>query len=95
MEATFSYLLMPEKYISSKQKTQKSKNIHYVWIIFQKILLPIIRKTQDYVLLPFLSIAIALMIAVSIYCYSIKHRAKQNHLLQFHVTNKELKEIMY
>ena len=43
----------------------------------------------------FLLITIALLIAVSIYCYLIKYGAKQKHLLPFHVTNNELKEIMY
>ena len=48
-----------------------------------------------YILLAFLSITIALMIAVSIYCYLIKYQAKQKHMLPFHVANNELKEIMY
>ena len=54
-------------------------------------------KTQNfYILLVFLLIiTIALMIAVSIYCYSIKYWAKQKHLLPFHSTNNELKEVMY
>ena len=53
-------------------------------------------KTQNfYILLAFLSITIALLIAVSIYCYLVRYRAKQKHLLPFHVTNNELKEIMY
>ena len=53
-------------------------------------------KTQNFhVLLAFLSITISVLIAVSIYCYLIKYRAKQKHLLPFHVTNNELKEIMY
>ena len=53
-------------------------------------------KIQNfYILLVFLLITIALSIAVSIYCYLIKYRAKQKHLLPFHVTNNELKEIMY
>ena len=34
-------------------------------------------------------------IAVSIYCYLIKYRAKQKHLLPFHVTNNELREVLY
>ena len=52
-------------------------------------------KTQNFcILLVFLLITISLFIAVSIYCYLIKHRAKQKHLLPFHVTNNELKEIM-
>ena len=53
-------------------------------------------KMQNfYILLTFLLITIALSIAVSIYCYLIKYGAKQKHLLLFHVTSNELKEIMY
>ena len=53
-------------------------------------------KMQNfYILLVFLLITIALMIAVSIYCYSIKYRVKQRHLLPFHSTNNKLKEVMY
>ena len=53
-------------------------------------------KIQNfYILLSFLLITITLMIAVNIYCYLIKYLAKQKHLLPFHVTNNELKEIMY
>ena len=53
-------------------------------------------KTQNfYILLAFLSITIALMIAVSIYCYLIKYQAKQKHSLQFHDTNNELREVLY
>ena len=40
-------------------------------------------------------ISIALLIAVSIYCYLIKHRAKPKHLLPFHDTNNELKQVLY
>ena len=36
---------------------------------------------------------LALLIAVSIYCYLIKHQAKQ--LLPFHYTNKELRKVLY
>ena len=53
-------------------------------------------KTQSfYILLAFLLITIALLIAVSIYCYLIKYRVKQKHLLPFHFTNNKLKEIMH
>ena len=53
-------------------------------------------KTQNfYILLAFLLIATALLIADSIYCYLIKYRAKQEHLLPIYVRNNELKEIMY
>ena len=48
------------------------------------------KKQNFYILLAFLLITIALLIAVSIYCYLIKR-----HLLPFHVTKNELKEIMY
>ena len=49
-------------------------------------------KTQNfYILLAFLLITIALLIAVSIYCYLIKYRAKQKHLLPFH--NTKLKQV--
>ena len=51
-------------------------------------------KTQNvYVLLAFLLITVALLIAVNIYCYLIKYRAKQ--LLPFHCTNNELREVLY
>ena len=47
-------------------------------------------KTQDfYILLVFSVITIALLIAVSIYCYLIKYQAKQ--LLPFHYMNNELR----
>ena len=46
-------------------------------------------KTNNfYLLLAFLLIAIAFLIAVSIYCYLIKYRGK--HLLPFHNTNDKL-----
>ena len=40
-----------------------------------------------------LLIAIALLIAVSIYCYLIKYRAKQKHALPFNNINNKLKEV--
>ena len=46
-------------------------------------------KTQNfYILLAFLLITIALLIAVSIYCYLIKYWTK--HLLPFQNTNNKL-----
>ena len=38
-------------------------------------------------------ITTALFIAVSIYCCLIKYQAKQKHLLPFHDTNNELREV--
>ena len=38
----------------------------------------------------YLLIAVALLIAVSIYCYLIQYQAKQKHLLVFLVTNNVL-----
>ena len=53
-------------------------------------------KTQSfYILLAFLLITIELLIAVTIYCYLIKYRAKQKHLLPFHVTNNKSKQVIY
>ena len=52
-------------------------------------------KTQYfYILLAFLSVTIALLIAVSIYCYLRKYRAIKKHLLAFHVTSNKLTEVM-
>ena len=49
-------------------------------------------KTQNfYILLAFLLITIALLVAVSIYCYLIKYGGKQKYFLPFHFTNNKLK----
>ena len=49
-------------------------------------------KTQNiYILLAFLLITTALLIAVSMYYYMIKYRAMQKHLLPFYFTNNKLK----
>ena len=50
-------------------------------------------KMQNfYILLAILLITIALLIIISIYCYLIKYRGKQNHLLSFHFKNSKLKK---
>ena len=52
-------------------------------------------ETQNfYILLAFLLITVALLITVS-YCYLIEYRAKQKHLLPFHVTNENFKKVKY
>ena len=52
--------------------------------------------TQNfYILLAYLLLTIALLIVVTIYYYLIKYRAKQKHLLPFHVTNNKLKKFLY
>ena len=48
-----------------------------------------------YILLAFLLITIALLIALSIYCYFVKYQAKKKHLLPFHNTNNKLREVLY
>ena len=49
-------------------------------------------KTQKfYILLGFLSITAALLIAVNICFYLIKYQAKGKHLLPFHNINNELR----
>ena len=45
--------------------------------------------------LAFLLITIALLIAVSTYCYLIKYKAKRKHLLPFYIRNNKLKEVLY
>ena len=50
---------------------------------------------MKHILIAFLLITIALLIAVSIYCYLIKYKGKQKYLLPFYVTNNELKEALY
>ena len=53
-------------------------------------------KTQNfYILFAFLIITIALLIAVSIYCYLIKYRAKHKHSLPFNFTNNKLKKYLF
>ena len=53
-------------------------------------------KMQNfYILLAFLLITVALLITVCSYCYLIKYRAKRKHLLPFHNTNNELKQVLY
>ena len=53
-------------------------------------------ETQNfYIFLAFLLITIVLLIAVSIYCYLTKYRAKEKHLVPFHDTNNELKQVLY
>ena len=55
--------------------------------LFQQILMKKKKtcETQNFnVLLTVLLITIALLIAVNIYCYMIKYRAKQKHLFPFH-----------
>ena len=53
-------------------------------------------KTQNfYILLTFLLITIALLIAVSIYCYLTKYQGKQKTVLPFHNTNNQLEQVLY
>ena len=53
------------------------------------------KKQNLYILLAFLLITIAFLVAASITCYLKNYRAKQKHFLPFQVTKNELKEIMY
>ena len=48
---------------------------------------------DSYTLIAFLLIAVALLIADSIYCYLIKYRVKQKQFLTFHDTNNKLREV--
>ena len=48
-----------------------------------------------YILINFLLTTVAILIAVSIYCYLIKYKAKQKHLLPYYITNNKLKTLLY
>ena len=61
--------------------------------LMQQLLMKRKQPEKCRILLAFLLITIALLIAVSIYCYLIKYRAKQ--LLQLPYTNNELREVLY
>ena len=54
---------------------------------------PIYKKFD--ILLAFILITIALLIAVSICCYLVKYNAKPKHLLPYSATNKKLKKVLY
>ena len=60
-----------------------------------KVVLTKCTSTNFYFLLAFLLVTIALLIAVSIYCYLIKHQAKEKLLLPCHYTTNDLKENGY
>ena len=62
--------------------------------LMQQLLMKRKQPEKCRILLAFLLITIALLIAVSIYCYLIKYRAKQKH---FHFTthNNQLKQVLY
>ena len=63
-------------------------------ILMKKKKKRIFRTQHFYMLFAVLLITIALLIAVSTYCYLIKYRAKQKQLLPFEVTNHELREVL-
>ena len=63
--------------------------------LFRQVLMKKDNLYNFYILLAFLVITISLLIAVSIFFYMIKYRAKQKHLLKFYVRNNNLKEILY
>ena len=52
-------------------------------------------KKKNLILLPFLLITKALLIAVTIYYYMIKYGAKKKHLFPFQFTNNKLEENTY
>ena len=54
-----------------------------------------VKQKLSVLCLPFFLIPTVLLIDVSYYCYLIKFKSKQEHLLPFYVTNNELKEVLY
>ena len=78
---------IPTKSISAKTIPTK--------ITSTKTVLTKCTSTDFYILLTFILIIIALLIAASIYCYLIKYQAKQKPLLPCHYTSSKLKETGY
>ena len=60
-----------------------------------KVVLTKCTSTNFYILPAFLLITIALLVAVSIYHYLIKHQEKQKSLLPWHYTISKLKKTRY
>ena len=54
----------------------------------------IVCETKIFYITFFLLFSIGLLIAVSIYCYLKKYKAKQKHLLPIYFRNNELKEVL-
>ena len=72
-EIRYNEMIDVEAKLNGKETNFNEENITY--------------KTQNfYILLIFLLITIALLIAVSIYCYLIKYRAKKN--IYYHFTTQ-------
>ena len=64
------------------------------YILMKKKQKKTVCKTKHfYFLLAFLLITMTLLMSVSIYCYLLKYRAKQKHLLRD--KNNELKQILF
>ena len=83
--------------ITEKTKTGPTKSIltNAVQVNFNEKKTVTCKTKNFYILLVFLSITIALLIAVSIYLlFLIKYQAKQNHL-PHHTTNSKLEEVLY
>ena len=72
----------------------KSYNEETKWIPINFNEKNITYKTKNfYILLAFLLITMILLIPV-IYCYLIKYKAKQKHLLPYYLTNEKLIHIL-
>ena len=54
----------------------------------------ICKTKNSYILVTFLLITIAMLIAINS-CYLINYKAKQKDLLPSYVTNNELKQVLY
>ena len=77
--------------IIEKTKTVPTKSTQQK--LLTKTILTKSTSTNVYTLLNFLLITIALLTAVSIYCYQLKHQSKQVHSLPCYDTNNKFKEI--
>ena len=91
MENTYQVFLTIQLLRVMKLLKKKQKQLQQIFMRKMQSL----KQKNSIFYLHFLLITIALLIAVSIYFYLIKYKAKQKHLLPFYVTNNELKEVLY
>ena len=71
------------------------KKHHICEIYYIQSYIYLLRLVAKMVNIVFLLITIPLLIVVNIYCYLIKHRAKQKHFFPFYGANNEVKEVLY
>ena len=86
MNVSINYRHRCGSYVVQKSSVIQQRNKNYFKNIISEI-------KGFCILLVFLLITTALLIAFSIYCYMIQYKAIQKHLPPFYITNKKLQEV--